>query len=60
MKKILLMAAFLVSGFSMISCTAEAIDEVAPNHTVADGEPATSPITPPPPPPPVNPIKGIN
>lgn len=54
MKKIVLMAAFLVSGLSMISCTAEAIEDSVPNQATvsADGEPATTPVVVPPPPPP--------
>jgi len=50
MKKILLMALFLVSGLSMISCTAEAIEDETPASVTADGEPGNTPIVIPPPP----------
>lgn len=63
MKKIVVMAAFLASGFSMVSCTAEALEDSVPTNQVtvsADGEPVTTPVVVPPPPPPVAPIKGIN
>lgn len=54
MKKLFIMAALFASGLSMISCTAEAVDDVAqvnPGAASADGEPSTVPIKPPPPPP---------
>jgi|GEM_PF-3916121 len=53
MKKILFMALILTSAFSMISCTADAVEAVeeetvaTPAH--ADGEPGNTPIKPPPP-----------
>jgi len=52
MKKIVLMAVCLVSGLSMISCTAEAIDDTASTTVVADGEPVVTPVVIPPPKPP--------
>jgi len=51
MKKIVFMALILTSAFSMISCTADAVEEetvATPAH--ADGEPGNTPIKPPPPP----------
>ncbi|MDR6969302.1 hypothetical protein J2X31_003332 [Flavobacterium arsenatis] len=50
MKKILLMALIIASGLSMISCTAEAVEDAGTTPVVAEGEPATTPIKPPPPP----------
>ena len=55
MKKFFLMAAFIATGLSMMSCTAEALGDAemdAPAPIVADGEPIVPPIKPPPPPPP--------
>ncbi|WP_157486103.1 hypothetical protein [Flavobacterium soli] len=52
MKKIVLLAMLSISCLSMISCTAEAIEDTNPATVVADGEPINTPIKPPPPPPP--------
>lgn len=49
MKKIFFVAAIMVVSLSMMSCTAEAIDEEVPTIH-ANGEPGNTPIKPPPPP----------
>jgi hypothetical protein len=50
MKRLFILAAFVVAGFSMISCTADAVDEATPATVTADGEPGNTPIVIPPPP----------
>lgn len=54
MKKLFFIAAFTVGSLSMISCTAEAVEDVTPTNATsvsADGEPANTPIVIPPLPP---------